>query len=94
VYVASQIDFGSDQARENFISRAFFLKNVLSARKEGIETQELVHLNSESYRQQDISISRTSARSGGWGIKVPEDASHVIHVSIDALINNSNMVRR
>lgn len=36
---------------------------------------------------QDISISRSSERSGGWGIPVPEDPSQVIYVWIDALIN-------
>lgn len=36
---------------------------------------------------QDISISRSSERSGGWGISVPGDPSQVIYVWIDALIN-------
>ena len=36
---------------------------------------------------QDISISRWSARSGGWGIPVPDDPSQVIYVWIDALVN-------
>lgn len=36
---------------------------------------------------QDISISRTSDRSGGWGIQVPSDSTQVIYVWIDALIN-------
>jgi methionyl-tRNA synthetase len=36
---------------------------------------------------QDISISRAAARSGGWGITVPGDASQVVYVWIDALIN-------
>lgn len=35
----------------------------------------------------DISISRPAERSEGWGIPVPDDASHVIYVWIDALIN-------
>jgi lysyl-tRNA synthetase class I len=35
----------------------------------------------------DISISRSSARSGGWGITVPGDDSQTIYVWIDALIN-------
>jgi methionyl-tRNA synthetase len=35
----------------------------------------------------DISISRSSWRSGGWGIRVPDDPSQVIYVWIDALIN-------
>jgi methionyl-tRNA synthetase len=35
----------------------------------------------------DISVSRTQARSGGWGIPVPADPSQVIYVWIDALIN-------
>jgi methionyl-tRNA synthetase len=36
---------------------------------------------------QDISISRSSERSGGWGIPVPGHQSQVIYVWIDALIN-------
>lgn len=36
---------------------------------------------------QDISISRPSDRSGGWGIRVPSDSTQVIYVWIDALIN-------
>jgi methionyl-tRNA synthetase len=36
---------------------------------------------------QDISISRPSERSGGWGIPVPDHPSQVIYVWIDALIN-------
>ena len=35
----------------------------------------------------DISISRSSARSDGWGIPVPGNPSQVIYVWIDALIN-------
>ena len=35
----------------------------------------------------DISISRGSDRSGGWGIHVPDDPSQIIYVWIDALIN-------
>ena len=35
----------------------------------------------------DISISRTTQRSLGWGIRVPGDDDHVIYVWIDALIN-------
>ena len=36
---------------------------------------------------QDISVSRSSERSSGWGIPVPGDPSQVIYVWIDALIN-------
>jgi methionyl-tRNA synthetase len=36
---------------------------------------------------EDISISRSAERSGGWGIPVPEHPSQVIYVWIDALIN-------
>ena len=36
---------------------------------------------------QDISISRSYERSGGWGIQVPGDPSQVVYVWIDALIN-------
>jgi methionyl-tRNA synthetase len=36
---------------------------------------------------QDISISRPVDRSGGWGIRVPDDPSQVVYVWIDALIN-------
>jgi len=36
---------------------------------------------------QDISVSRNSTRSGGWGITVPSDDSQTIYVWIDALIN-------
>jgi methionyl-tRNA synthetase len=35
----------------------------------------------------DISISRDFARSGGWGIPYPGDASQVVYVWIDALVN-------
>jgi methionyl-tRNA synthetase len=35
----------------------------------------------------DISISRDAARSGGWGIPYPGDASQVVYVWIDALVN-------
>ena len=35
----------------------------------------------------DISISRSTKRSGNWGIRVPGDPSQVIYVWIDALIN-------
>jgi methionyl-tRNA synthetase len=36
---------------------------------------------------EDISVSRNAARSGGWGISVPDDPEQVIYVWIDALIN-------
>jgi methionyl-tRNA synthetase len=36
---------------------------------------------------QDISISRPTERTGGWGVRVPDDDSHVVYVWIDALIN-------
>ncbi|MEV4320564.1 methionine--tRNA ligase [Actinocrispum sp. NPDC049592] len=36
---------------------------------------------------QDISVSRPAARSGGWGIPVPDDPSQVIYVWWDALAN-------
>jgi methionyl-tRNA synthetase len=36
---------------------------------------------------QDISISRPAERTGGWGVRVPDDDSHVVYVWIDALIN-------
>lgn len=36
---------------------------------------------------QDISVSRSAARSGGWGIPVPDDPSQVIWVWWDALAN-------
>ncbi|MDX9980227.1 MAG: methionine--tRNA ligase, partial [Lentisphaeria bacterium] len=35
----------------------------------------------------DISVSRSTARSGGWGIPVPGDPDKVIYVWIDALVN-------
>ncbi|HSL72704.1 MAG TPA: methionine--tRNA ligase [Longimicrobiales bacterium] len=35
----------------------------------------------------DISISRSRARSGGWGIPFPGDPDQVVYVWIDALIN-------
>ena len=44
-------------------------------------------LNFVSGGLQDISVSRDSARSGGWGIQVPSDASQTIYVWVDALIN-------
>ena len=36
---------------------------------------------------QDISVSRDSSRTAGWGITVPADPSQTIYVWIDALIN-------
>ncbi|HNW96541.1 MAG TPA: methionine--tRNA ligase [Candidatus Paceibacterota bacterium] len=36
---------------------------------------------------EDISISRSRERAGGWGIAVPDDSSQVIYVWIDALAN-------
>ena len=36
---------------------------------------------------EDFSISRSSSRSEGWGIKVPGDPSQTIYVWVDALIN-------
>lgn len=35
----------------------------------------------------DISVSRPAARSGGWGIPVPDDESQVVYVWWDALAN-------
>ncbi len=35
----------------------------------------------------DISISRSAARSGGWGIPFPGDTDQIVYVWIDALIN-------
>ncbi|HTE54439.1 MAG TPA: methionine--tRNA ligase [Kofleriaceae bacterium] len=35
----------------------------------------------------DISVSRDAARSGGWGIPVPDDPAQVIYVWFDALAN-------
>jgi methionyl-tRNA synthetase len=35
----------------------------------------------------DLSISRDSQRSGGWGLPVPNDSQQVIYVWFDALIN-------
>ena len=35
----------------------------------------------------DISVSRPATRTGGWGIDVPGDDSHVVYVWIDALVN-------
>lgn len=35
----------------------------------------------------DISVSRSSARAGGWGIAVPGDPSEVVYVWFDALAN-------
>lgn len=39
---------------------------------------------------EDISISRSTARARGWGISVPDDASQVMYVWIDALTNYVN----
>jgi methionyl-tRNA synthetase len=36
---------------------------------------------------EDISISRDSARSAGWGVPFPGDGSQVLYVWIDALVN-------
>jgi methionyl-tRNA synthetase len=35
----------------------------------------------------DLSVSRDAARSGGWGIPVPDDPTQVIYVWFDALTN-------
>ncbi|MGQ0639508.1 MAG: methionine--tRNA ligase [Gemmatimonadaceae bacterium] len=35
----------------------------------------------------DISLSRDAARAGGWGIPYPNDATQVVYVWIDALLN-------
>jgi methionyl-tRNA synthetase len=35
----------------------------------------------------DLSVSRVAARSGGWGIPVPDDPGQVIYVWFDALTN-------
>ncbi len=35
----------------------------------------------------DLSVSRVATRSNGWGIPVPDDASQVIYVWFDALVN-------
>lgn len=35
----------------------------------------------------DISVSRSSARAGGWGIPVPDDPTEVVYVWFDALAN-------
>jgi len=35
----------------------------------------------------DLSVSRDAARSGGWGLAVPDDPSQVIYVWFDALAN-------
>jgi methionyl-tRNA synthetase len=51
------------------------------------ETRKNEVLSFVSGGLQDISISRPFDRSGGWGIKVPDDPSQVIYVWIDALIN-------
>ena len=36
---------------------------------------------------EDISISRSTERARGWGIRVPGDDAHVVYVWIDALVN-------
>jgi methionyl-tRNA synthetase len=36
---------------------------------------------------EDFSLTRAAERAGGWGLSVPDDASQVIYVWIDALIN-------
>ncbi len=36
---------------------------------------------------EDISVSRSAERAGGWGIPVPGDPSQVIYVWFDALVN-------
>jgi methionyl-tRNA synthetase len=35
----------------------------------------------------DLSVSRVAARSGGWGIPVPDDPTQVVYVWFDALAN-------
>lgn len=36
---------------------------------------------------QDFSISRSAARSGGWGVSFPDEPEQVVYVWVDALVN-------
>lgn len=65
------------------------LENILSSGQLRVvpETRRNEILSFVRRGLQDISISRASDRSGGWGIQVPDDPSQIIYVWIDALIN-------
>lgn len=51
------------------------------------EKRRLEVLNFVQQGLHDISISRSSVRSEGWGITVPGDGTQTIYVWIDALVN-------
>lgn len=80
-------------AEENWFFR---LSKYQDALLELIESNEL-RITPETYRNEalallrggleDISVSRASSRSHGWGIAVPGDPSQVIYVWWDALAN-------
>ena len=56
----------------------------LSITPAGFRSEVLAFLRSGL---EDISVSRSAERSGGWGIPVPGDPSQVIYVWFDALVN-------
>jgi len=51
------------------------------------ESKKKEILNFISSGLSDISLSRSSARSGGWGIPYPDYSDQVVYVWIDALVN-------
>ena len=75
----------------------FFSLSGYASRLEGLLESKRIRIVPDSRRNeilrfvrdglQDISVSRVSERSGGWGIPVPGDSSQVVYVWIDALIN-------
>ena len=65
------------------------LETLIATRKLRIlpETRRSEALGFIRQGLQDFSISRNRARSGGWGVPVPGDASQVMYVWFDALTN-------
>ena len=60
------------EANENFIRPTARRNEVLSKLRQGVD---------------DLCISRTGDKLGGWGIPLPNDESHSVYVWIDALSN-------
>lgn len=83
-----------DQVEEKNV---FFRLSKYQERLEKLIVSEELKIYPESRRNealsflrqglQDISLTRSSSRSGGWGISAPGHTEQVIYVWIDALIN-------
>lgn len=80
-------------AEENY----FFRLSAYQAQIERLLADSTIRVVPEARRSEvlsfvrgglrDISVSRSAARAGGWGIAVPGDESQIIYVWIDALTN-------